>query len=143
MAFGGGADVSYAVYSSEMKRQASKVAAEFDAAGLGDIAFQIDDLLDFSNEDIAGPIDVQLSDDTGDSSLTSMEAASSTSSAARNNNRLHTPNVLDEDTRKTTSDDLCVPVSHLLLLHPLLSSFCGLRRCVCCVCVCLVYVLHL
>ncbi|KAJ7539973.1 hypothetical protein O6H91_11G117100 [Diphasiastrum complanatum] len=63
-----------APYSSEVTKLRLCKADELESAvGFGADAFQIDDLLEFSNEEIGGPIgDFQLSDQSVESSVTKM-----------------------------------------------------------------------
>lgn len=67
-------------------------------------AFHIDDLLDFSNEDIAGPIGEGLLSSL-DSTITDVETISTTGSPSL----AGTKHILDGD--DVVAGDLCVPVS--------------------------------
>lgn len=89
------------------------VLQEVDKPVLPDV-FHIDDLLDFSNEDIAGPIvggSLQLSGLTVESSLTAAGAGTGTTiccSSSVEAKTEQTATTLEENDHKT---DLCVPVS--------------------------------
>ncbi|KAJ7566174.1 hypothetical protein O6H91_02G091300 [Diphasiastrum complanatum] len=70
-------------------------------------AFRVDDLLDFSNEEIAGLIaedEFQLSDHSADSSVTVAEKVSCNS--ASDKARVQNPNTLDEEDLRVACDDI-------------------------------------
>ncbi|KAJ7526992.1 hypothetical protein O6H91_16G031000 [Diphasiastrum complanatum] len=71
-------------------------------------AFRVDDLLDFSNEEIAGPIGeedkFQQSDHSADSSVTVVEQVSNNSTSDKG--RVENPNILQEEELRVACDDI-------------------------------------
>eukprot|EP01018_Ginkgo_biloba_P020579 Gb_13387 [translate_table: standard] len=105
----------------DVKKAQSSVKAESESGSIGTETFRIDDLLDFSNEDIGGPIgndgnnqEAAVSERTSDSSVTETEAAEESSPCLR------IPNIVEAD--GPPPSELYVPTDALEELE-WLSSF--------------------